>query len=119
MNSLQTMHIFHINGEKPMSKTIFEEFKVAGEDLVKRVKELIREGNVRKLIIKNKQGEKLLDTSLTFGATGIGALIWLTPFLSALTFVALMVSEATIVVERDSTYDEKEVEAEDIEVVEE
>jgi hypothetical protein len=118
MNSLHTMNLFHINGSEPMSKTIFEEFKVAGEDLVKRVKELIREGNVRKLVIKNKKGEKLLDTSLTFGASGIGALIWLTPFIAAVTFVALMVTEATIVVERDATYDEKEVEAEDIEVVE-
>lgn len=105
--------------ELTMANSMFEEIKVSAEDLVKEVKRLIREGNVRKLTIKNARGEKLLSTSLTFGASGIGALILLAPFISAVTFVALMVSDFTILVERDARYDEKEVEAEDIEVVEE
>jgi hypothetical protein len=102
-----------------MANSMFEEIKVSAEDLVKEVKRLIREGNVRKLTIKNGKGEKLLSTSLTFGASGIGALIFLAPFISAVTFVTLMVSDFTILVERDERYDEKEVEVEDIEVVEE
>lgn len=100
-----------------MERTIIEEIRVSGEDLLRRVKEIIRKGNVRRLIIRNSEGKKLIETSLTFGAAGIGSMILLTPFLSAITFIALMVSEAQIVVERDA--DEKEVEAEDIEIVEE
>lgn len=102
-----------------MGKTIIEEIKVAGKDLYKHVKRIIREGRVRKLTIKNSKGEVLLSTSLTFGVPGIGAMMVLTPFMSAVTFIALVVSEATIMVERDALHDEKEVEVEDIEVVEE
>jgi hypothetical protein len=101
-----------------MSQTIFEEIRVTGEDLLKRVKNLIRKGNIRKMIIRNNKGETLLETSLTYGAAGIGSLIMLAPFISAVTFIALMVSEATIVVERDATEDDKEVHAEAIEIVE-
>lgn len=100
-----------------MAKTIFEEFIVTGEDLLKNVKELIRKGNIRRLMIKNNHGEIILETSLTFGAAGIGGLIVLAPFLSAVAFVALMVSEAKIVVERDPNIDDKEVEPEGIEVM--
>lgn len=100
-----------------MAKTIFEEFIVTGEDLLKNVKELIRKGNIRRLMIKNNRGEIILETSLTFGAAGIGGLIVLAPFLSAVAFVALMVSEAKIVVERDPNIDDKEVEPEGIEVM--
>ncbi len=102
-----------------MTNTVFEEIRVTGEDLLKRVKEIIREGNVRKLIIKNKDGEKIIETSLTFGAAGIGGIILIAPFLSAVAFITLMVSEATILVEREAGYDAKEVEAEEIEVVDE
>ena len=100
-----------------MEKTIFEEFEVAGKQIFKRVKELIRQGNVRRIIIKDKRGEKLIETPFIWGAGGIGTMIILTPFLSALSFVALMVSEATITVERAAGYDEKEVEADEIEII--
>lgn len=102
-----------------MSKTIVDEFIVTAEDLVERVRELIKKGSIRRLMIKNSKGEKIIEAPLTIGAAGIGGLIILAPFISAVAFVALMVSEATIVVERDASYDEKEVEAEDIEVVDE
>lgn len=100
-----------------MAKTIFEEFIVTGEDLLKRVRELIRKGNIRKLYIKNSKGEVILETSLSMGTAGIGSFIVLAPFLSAVAFAALMISEAKIVVERDPNIDDKEVEAESIEVV--
>ncbi|KPP98419.1 MAG: protein of unknown function containing DUF4342 domain [Bacteroidetes bacterium HLUCCA01] len=100
-----------------MGKTIFEEIIVTGEDLLRQVKDLIRKGNIRRLMIKNNRGHVLLETSLTMGAAGIGGFILLAPFLSAVAFVALMVTEARIVVERDPSVDDKEVEAENIEVV--
>lgn len=102
-----------------MEKTIFDELEVAGKQIYKRVNEIIREGNVRRIIIKDKRGETLIETPLIWGAGGIGTMMVFTPFLSAVSFVALMVSEATITVERSATFDDKEVEADEIEVVDE
>lgn len=102
-----------------MAQTIFEEIHINTKDLLKRVKKLIKEGNIRRLIIKNKKGVVLLEMPLTMGAAGIGGMMILTPYLAAISFIALMATEATILVERDKHADEKEVEAEEIEIVEE
>jgi hypothetical protein len=102
-----------------MAQTLFEEINVTGKDLLKRIKKLIKEGNVRRLIIKNKKGDKLLEMPLTMGAASLGGMMILTPFLSAISFIALMVTEATILVERDAKVDPNEVEVDDIEIVEE
>ncbi len=74
-----------------------EEFKVSGEELLRKVKELIAEGNVRRIIIKNKEGKSLVELPLTVGV--VGAL--LAPVLAAVGAIAALVSECTIVVERD------------------
>lgn len=102
-----------------MANTIIDEIHVAGKDLLKQIKKLIKDGNVKRIIIQNKKGERLLDMPLSLGAASMGGMMLLAPFLSAISFIALMVSEATILVERDPKADEKEVEAEDIEIVEE
>lgn len=73
-----------------------EEFKVAGEDVVKTVKKLIAEGNIRKLIIKNEEGKSLIEIPLTFGVVGV----LLLPTLAAIGTIAALVSRCTIVVER-------------------
>lgn len=75
-----------------------EEFKVNGEDLLKKVKELINEGNVRRLSIKNKDGKVLVEFPLTIGA--VAAL--LAPALAAVGAIAALLTECTIVVERDA-----------------
>lgn len=75
-----------------------EEFHVNGKDLVEKVKALIKEGNVRRLIIKDKDGKSLVEFPLTLGA--IGAVI--APVLAAVGGVAALVSECSIVVERDT-----------------
>ena len=102
-----------------MAQTIFEEIHINSKDLLKRVKKLIKEGNIRRLIIKNKKGEVLLEMPLTMGTASIGGVMILAPYLAAISFIALMATEATILVERDKLADEKEVEAEEIEIVEE
>lgn len=102
-----------------MAQTIFEEIHINSKDLLKRVKKLIKEGNIRRLIIKNKKGEVMLEMPLTMGAASIGGVMILAPYLAAISFIALMATEATILVERDKLADEKEVEAEEIEIVEE
>ncbi len=79
------------------SKSTQEEFKVNGEDLLAKVKEIIREGNVRRLIIKGKDGKTLIEIPLTVGVVGIV----LAPVLAAVGAIAALVTECSIVVERN------------------
>src|SRR3972149_35143 len=51
-------------------KVKFEEFRVDGEQLLAKVKEIIHEGNVRRIIIKNEKGEVLVELPLTIGVVG-------------------------------------------------
>lgn len=54
-----------------------EEIRVKGEELVGKVKDLIHEGNIRRIIIKNEQGETYLEIPLTIGVVGaVLAPIW-------------------------------------------
>jgi hypothetical protein len=73
-----------------------ETFKVNGEDLLKKVKELIHEGNIRRIIIKDKTGKTIVEFPLTIGVAG--ALI--APALAAVGAVAALVTECSITVER-------------------
>lgn len=78
-------------------KTTKEEFKVSGDQLLSKVKELINEGNVRRIIIKNKDGKQLVELPLTIGV--VGAV--LAPVLAAVGAIAALVTECSIVVERE------------------
>lgn len=78
-----------------MTKT--EEFKVSGEGLLKKVKELIKEGNIRKITIKDKSGKVLVVFPLTIGV--VGTLI--APILAAVGAIAALIGECTISVERE------------------
>lgn len=72
-----------------------EEFKVSGEALVDKIKELAHEGNIRRIIIKDKSDRTLVDIPLTFGVIGV----LLLPQLAAIGAIAALVTNATIVVE--------------------
>lgn len=74
-----------------------ETYQVKGEDLLKKVKELIAEGNVRRIIITNKKGKNLVEFPLTIGV--VGAV--LAPVLAAVGAIAALVSECTISIERE------------------
>lgn len=52
------------------SKQNKEEFKVQGDDLLKKVKQLIAEGNIRRLTIKDKTGKTIVEMPLTVGVVG-------------------------------------------------
>ena len=82
--------------QKPYERVITEEFKVSGEAVVAKVKELVREGNIRRLIIKNEEGKVLIEIPLTIGV--IGTL--LLPVWAALGAIAALVANLTITVER-------------------
>ena len=73
-----------------------EEFKVKSEEIIEKVKELIHEGNVRKIIIKNEKGETYLEIPITLGV--IGAI--LAPVFAAIGALAALAANFTIEVER-------------------
>ena len=73
-----------------------EEFKVSGEDIIEKIKEVIKEGNARRIIIKNEDGESVAEFPLTVGA--VGALI--APILAAVGAIAALLTKCTIVVEK-------------------
>ena len=75
-----------------------EEFKVSGTNLKARLKELIHEGNVRRVIIRNAEGRTLLDMPLAAGLAGAVLL----PFWAAVSAVVMLARDFTIVVERDN-----------------
>lgn len=75
---------------------ICEELKVLGKDLVEKVKVLIHEGNVRRLIIRDEKGHTFMEIPVTIAAAG--AII--SPLLAALGALAGMVAHFTVVVER-------------------
>ena len=77
-------------------KTRTEEFHVNGEELLGKIKNLIKEGNIRKIIIKDKEGKTIFEIPLTFGV--VGALI--VPQLAAIGAIAALLAEATVVVEK-------------------
>jgi hypothetical protein len=82
------------NGNGPDDR--WEEYKVQGEELLGKVKELVHEGNIRRVVIENEDGKVLVEIPLTFGV--IGAL--LLPTLAAIGAVAAVVTSCTIRVER-------------------
>lgn len=74
-----------------------ETIEVAGDDLVAKVKEIVHEGNVRRITIKNEEGEQVIEIPLTVGV--VGAL--LLPALAAIGAVAALLSKCTIEIERE------------------
>ena len=78
------------------------------ERVVEKAKELIREGNVRRLLIKNAQGVTLIEVPLTVGVVGA----MLVPVWAAIAAIAAIVSDATVVIEK-RTEDVEELHQED------
>jgi len=73
-----------------------EEFQVSGDKLVAKIKELIHEGDIRRIIIKNEEGRTLIDLPLTIGVVGV----LLAPQLAAVGALAALLTKGTIVVEK-------------------
>lgn len=73
-----------------------EEYQVSGEKLLAKVKELVREGNVRRIVIKNEKGQTLIEVPLTLGVVGAVLL----PVWAAIGAIAALATNCTIVVEK-------------------
>lgn len=80
----------------PVGKVVREEFTVSADNLVERVKELLHEGNVTRLIVKDDGGKVLLEIPATVGVFGVV----LAPWLAALGVIAALATKCRIVVER-------------------
>ena len=74
-----------------------ESFKLDGENLLKKMKELINEGNVRKITIKDRSGKEVMNFPLTIGVVGVV----LAPVLAAVGALAAVIGECSIEVERE------------------
>jgi repressor of nif and glnA expression len=73
-----------------------EKFEVASDDLVKKIKEILHEANVTKIIVENEQGKTLLEIPVTVGV--VGALF--APWLAALGAIGAIATKCTVKVER-------------------
>lgn len=73
-----------------------EEFEVSGEKLVAKLKELLRQGNIRRITIKNDEGKTLIEIPLTIGVVGAVLL----PVWAAIGAIAALVTKCTILIER-------------------
>lgn len=71
-----------------------EEFKVTGEEVISKVKEIIKAGNARRIIIRNEEGKDIIEIPLTLGAVGV----LIAPALAAVGAVAALLTKCTIVV---------------------
>lgn len=77
-------------------QTVFEEIKVLGSELVDKIRELIHEGNVSRIIIKNEAGYTIVEMPVTVAA--VGAV--LAPVLAVASAIATVVTKCTVVVEK-------------------
>ncbi len=88
-------------GEQTEAKDVsVEEFSIDGDKLVAKVKELIHEGNIRRIIVKNEEGMVLIEIPLTVGVVGgvIGATLF--PVIAALGAIGALVARLKIVIEK-------------------
>ena len=82
--------------EQKQEKSRFEEFRVDGGEILNKVKEIIHEGNVRRILLKDERGKVFMEFPLTVGV--VGAIV--APVLAAVGAVAALASNLTIVVEK-------------------
>jgi hypothetical protein len=79
------------------SEPAVEEFKLNASTVLEKLKELIHEGNVRRVVLKNPEGRVLLDMPLNAGIAGVALL----PFWAAVAGVLVLATDFTLLVERD------------------
>ena len=82
--------------ETSQDRTRTEEFKVEGGKVLDKIKELIHQGNIRRIILKNEEGKTLIEIPLTLGLVGAALL----PIFAAVGALAAVVTRMVIVVEK-------------------
>lgn len=105
---------------KSKAKHIYEEVQGGVNEVISKIREFIKEGSARRLIIKNKEGEVVFQTQLAFGVGGAALVGAMAPVISAIGMFAMFINDYQILVERevDEDDDEFSVDAEIIEITE-
>ncbi|MBE3126105.1 MAG: DUF4342 domain-containing protein [Acidobacteria bacterium] len=85
-----------MDDEKKQGKTKFEEFRLNGGEILNKVKEIIHQGNARRIILKDEHGKTFMEIPLSVGV--VGAIV--APILAAVGAVAALASNLTIIVEK-------------------
>jgi hypothetical protein len=85
----------HICGVS-VGKVVKEEFKVSADNLIEKIRELIREGNITRITVKDERGQVLFEMPATVGFVGV----LFAPWLAALGVIAALATNCTIVAER-------------------
>lgn len=89
--------------EQGENRTWYEEFTVSGAQLLEKVKEILAEGNVRRVFIKNNEGHTLLEIPLTAGVAITAVTAVFAPVLVAVGAIAALLTQVTVGVEREHT----------------
>ncbi|MBO6522493.1 MAG: DUF4342 domain-containing protein [Balneolaceae bacterium] len=104
---------------KSKAKRIYEEVQGGVNEVIAKIREFIKEGSARRLIIKNKEGEVVFQTQLAFGVGGAALVGAMAPVISAIGMFAMFINDYQILVEREvDEEDEFSVDAEVIEITE-
>jgi hypothetical protein len=84
-------------------KVSTEELKISGDVLVTKIKELIAQGNIRRIIIKNEEGHTLIEIPMTVGVIGSVISAVLFPVVAAVGVIGAMVAHLTVIIERQES----------------
>ena len=87
--------------ENKGKRTFTEEIEIAGDQLIERIKDILKEGNVRSLRLKASDGDIVLETPLTIGVVAGGAVALAAPWLAVLGVIAALVTHVTVEVVRE------------------
>jgi hypothetical protein len=90
------------------NRTFVEEIEVAGNELLDRIKQLMREGNARRVTIRTAEGTELMTVPLTIGVVGGGLLTIAAPLLAALGALAALVTKCKLEIVRVAEKGENE-----------
>jgi hypothetical protein len=102
---------------KDKSQNMLHEIQGTIDEIISQIKSLIKKGNAKRVIVKNKKGKVLLQSQLTIGAAGATFFVLYAPVLTAITTLVLMASDVSVFVETDNNdADEYEVEGNIIEI---
>lgn len=105
---------------KKEDSTILEELKGTAEDVISQLKAIVKKGNAKRVMVKNRKGKILFQSPLTFSAAGAFFFIVYAPVITALTALAAVASDVSVwvesVAEEEPKEDTYEVDAEVIEI---
>lgn len=108
---------------KTNPRSLFKELQGTTQEIIHQVKKLIKKGQIRRILIKNKKGKVMFQSQLNIGAAGATAITLISPVVAAISFFAVVLSDMNVVVEKypetQGKDDDYEVEARIIEIEDE